>query len=127
MNNFCEIEGHLGQDPKQIKTESTEFWVLNVAQNKSKKLSDGSFKELTPEWFEVSVFGKIASQAKQLKKGNRVRIEGRLTNLKKTIDSKNISFLKIDVRKLQKIESLTKTAPNLEMPSFEDFDEKSPI
>ena len=73
------IIGNLGADPEMRYTPSgrpvTQF---NVAVNQStKNQQTGEWIEET-DWFRVSVFGDRAERAaEQLRKGNRVFVEGR--------------------------------------------------
>jgi single-strand DNA-binding protein len=79
--SFCKIMiiGNLGRDPEMRYTPSgrpvTQF---SVAVNQStKNQQTGEWTEET-DWFRVSVFGDRAERAaEQLRKGNRVFVEGR--------------------------------------------------
>ena len=79
--SFCKlmIIGNLGRDPEMRYTPSgrpvTQF---SVAVNQStKNQQTGEWTEET-DWFRVSVFGDRAERAaEQLRKGNRVFVEGR--------------------------------------------------
>ncbi len=78
---FCKlmIIGNLGRDPEMRYTPTgkpvTQF---TVAVNQStKNQQTGEWTEET-DWFRVSVFGDRAERAaEQLRKGNRVFVEGR--------------------------------------------------
>ena len=78
---FCKISiiGNLGRDPEMRYTPNgkavTQF---TVAVNQStKNQQTGEWIEET-DWFRVSVFGDRAERtAEQLRKGNRVFVEGR--------------------------------------------------
>ena len=78
---FCKVMiiGNLGRDPEMRYTPSgravTQF---SVAVNQStKNQQTGEWTEET-DWFRVSVFGDRAERAaEQLRKGNRVFVEGR--------------------------------------------------
>lgn len=79
--SFCKIQfiGNLGRDPEMRYTPSgkpvTEF---NVAVNQGVK--DKQTGEWTDEtdWFRCTVWGDAAERAaEQLRKGNRVLVEGR--------------------------------------------------
>jgi len=79
--SFCKIMiiGNLGRDPEMRYTPNgrpvTQF---SVAVNQStKNQQTGEWTEET-DWFRVSVFGDRAERAaEQLRKGNRVFVEGR--------------------------------------------------
>src|SRR3954465_15629083 len=78
---FCKVMiiGNLGRDPEMRYTPTgrpvTQF---SVAVNQStKNQQTGEWIEET-DWFRVSVFGDRAERAaEQLRKGNRVFVEGR--------------------------------------------------
>jgi single-strand DNA-binding protein len=78
---FCKVMiiGNLGRDPEMRYTPTgkpvTQF---TVAVNQStKNQQTGEWTEET-DWFRVSVFGDRAERAaEQLRKGNRVFVEGR--------------------------------------------------
>ncbi|MEA2652941.1 MAG: single-strand DNA-binding protein [Chloroflexota bacterium] len=78
---FCKVMiiGNLGRDPEMRYTPTgkpvTQF---SVAVNQStKNQQTGEWVEET-DWFRVSVFGDRAERAaEQLRKGNRVFVEGR--------------------------------------------------
>ena len=78
---FCKVMiiGNLGRDPEMRNTPTgkpvTQF---SVAVNQStKNQQTGEWIEET-DWFRVSVFGDRAERAaEQLRKGNRVFVEGR--------------------------------------------------
>ena len=72
------IIGNLGGDPEMRYTPNgrpvTQF---NVAVNQSTKNASGEWQEET-DWFRVTVWGDRAERtAEQLRKGNRVFVEGR--------------------------------------------------
>ena len=73
------IIGNLGSDPEMRYTPSNRAVTqFNVAVNQStKNQQTGEWIEET-DWFRVSVFGDRAERAaEQLRKGNRVFVEGR--------------------------------------------------
>ena len=73
------IIGNLGSDPEMRYTPSNRAVTqFNVAVNQStKNQQTGEWVEET-DWFRVSVFGDRAERAaEQLRKGNRVFVEGR--------------------------------------------------
>ena len=73
------IIGNLGSDPEMRYTPNNRAVTqFNVAVNQStKNQQTGEWIEET-DWFRVSVFGDRAERAaEQLRKGNRVFVEGR--------------------------------------------------
>ena len=78
---FCKVMiiGNLGRDPEMRYTPSgrpvTQF---SVAVSNSKPDGQGGWVDEGTDWFRVSVFGDRAERAaEQLRKGNRVFVEGR--------------------------------------------------
>jgi single-strand DNA-binding protein len=78
---FCKIMliGNLGRDPEMRYTPSgravTQF---SVAVSNSKPDGQGGWVDEGTDWYRVSIFGDRAERvAEQLKKGNRVFVEGR--------------------------------------------------
>jgi single-strand DNA-binding protein len=78
---FCKIMliGNLGRDPEMRYTPSgrpvTQF---SVAVSNSKPDGQGGWVDEGTDWYRVSVFGDRAERAaEQLRKGNRVFVEGR--------------------------------------------------
>ena len=78
---FCKIMfiGNLGRDPEMRYTPNgkpvTQF---SVAVSHSKPDGQGGWVDEGTDWFRVSVFGDRAERAaEQLRKGNRVFVEGR--------------------------------------------------
>ena len=78
---FCKIMiiGNLGRDPEMRYTPSgrpvTQF---TVAVSNSKPDGQGGWVDEGTDWFRVSIFGDRAERvAEQLRKGNRVFVEGR--------------------------------------------------
>ena len=78
---FCKIMfiGNLGRDPEMRYTPNgkpvTQF---SVAVSHSKPDGQGGWVDEGTDWYRVSVFGDRAERAaEQLRKGNRVFVEGR--------------------------------------------------
>lgn len=72
------ITGNLGQDSKLRYTPSGSP-VLNfsVADKKSKRQDDGTFKDLSTQWFSCEWWGSMAEHfANDLLKGVRVKVYG---------------------------------------------------
>src|SRR5512135_3904379 len=85
MFQKIEIIGNLGRDPEMRYTQSGQpVTSFSVACNRKYTGGDGQKVEET-YWFRVSAWGKQAEVCNQyLKKGSRVRVEGRLTPDKNT-------------------------------------------
>ncbi len=85
MFQKIEIIGNLGRDPEMRYTQSGQpVTSFSVACNRKYTGGDGQKVEET-YWFRVSAWGKQAEVCNQyLKKGSRVRVEGRLTGDAKT-------------------------------------------
>ncbi len=78
---FCKIMliGNLGRDPEMRYTPTgravTQF---SVAVSNSKPDGQGGWVDEGTDWYRVSLFGERAERiAEQLRKGNRVFVEGR--------------------------------------------------
>jgi single-strand DNA-binding protein len=70
--------GNLGADPEtRFSSKGTQITQFRVAVNQVRTGPDGERQENT-EWFRVRVSGPRADFAKQLSKGNRVLVIGRL-------------------------------------------------
>lgn len=85
MFQKIEVIGNLGKDPEMRYTQSGQpVTSFSVACNRKYTGGDGQKVEET-YWFRVSAWGKQAEVCNQyLKKGSRVRVEGRLTGDAKT-------------------------------------------
>ncbi len=85
MFQKIEVIGNLGKDPEMRYTQSGQAVTsFSVACNRKYTGADGQKVEET-YWFRVSAWGKQAEVCNQyLKKGSRVRVEGRLTGDAKT-------------------------------------------
>jgi single-strand DNA-binding protein len=85
MFQKIEVIGNLGKDPEMRYTQSGQpVTSFSVACNRKYTGGDGQKVEET-YWFRVTAWGKQAEVCSQyLKKGSRVRVEGRLTGDPKT-------------------------------------------
>ncbi len=85
MFQKIEVIGNLGKDPEMRYTQSGQpVTSFSVACNRKYTGGDGQKVEET-YWFRVTAWGKQAEVCNQyLKKGSRVRVEGRLTGDPKT-------------------------------------------
>ena len=110
------IIGNLGRDPEMRYTPSgrpvTDFSV--AVTHRGRDQQTGEWSDLGTDWFRVSVWGDRAERAaEQLRKGNRVFVEGRFRT--REYDAKDGTHRT----------SLEITADNvitLERPSREDAD-----
>ena len=77
--NKCMIIGNLGRDPEMRYTPSGQAVTqFTVATNRNYKDQQGEWQKET-EWFRVVVWAQQAERAaEQLRKGNKVYIEGRI-------------------------------------------------
>ncbi|CAI4229060.1 unnamed protein product [Auanema sp. JU1783] len=77
--NHVEIVGGVAADPfHKLGQNNRGFTILNVITNNRYKLANGEFAE-SKERHTITFFGKKADYvAQNIKKGNRVMIEGRL-------------------------------------------------
>jgi single-strand DNA-binding protein len=77
--NKCLIIGNLGRDPEMRYTPSGQAVTqFTVATNRNFRDGQGEWQKET-EWFRVVVWGQQAERAAEnLRKGNKVYIEGRI-------------------------------------------------
>lgn len=83
-NNRVELFGHLGNDPKEIKSSDGKvFQALSLATTDSYPIEENGetkWKERETIWHEVLIFRKTTIQfARELKKGDRVQITGEIS------------------------------------------------
>ena len=64
------VIGHVGREPSTQKSKDGDVIRFSVASN---------YKEET-EWLSCSAYGRIGERALDLKKGQQVYVEGRLTS-----------------------------------------------
>ena len=97
MLNKIMLIGNLGKDPElQLTAEGTPFTRFSLAVNRSYTSSSGEKVEET-EWFNVVAWNKLAETCNSyLRKGNKVYIEGRLTQRKYT-DKNGVERTAVDV------------------------------
>jgi single-strand DNA-binding protein len=77
--NKCMIIGNLGRDPEMRYTPSGQAVTqFTVATNRNYRDQQGEWQKET-EWFRVVVWGQQAERAAEnLRKGNKVYVEGRI-------------------------------------------------
>lgn len=80
MKNRIELIGHLGQDPESRNLENgTHVCRYTLATSESWKDANGEWQKRTT-WHNIISWKSAADYAsKHLRKGNLVRIEGRMT------------------------------------------------
>lgn len=85
MLNKIMLIGNLGRDPEMNYTQNgTALTKFSLAVSRSYKTSSGEKRDET-EWFNIVAWDKLAETCNQyLHKGNKVYIEGRLTQRKYT-------------------------------------------
>jgi len=111
MVNKVILIGNLGKDPEFRTLESGASRAnFSLATNESYKDKSGQWQKLT-EWHDIVAWRNQADQAKNLKKGMQVYIEGKLTHRKWT-DKENkdhyITEIQVEtMRILEKRESST--------------------
>lgn len=83
MINKVILIGNLGRDPEVRRLENgAAVAKFSVATNESYKDKSGEWQTLT-EWHDIVAWRNLAERAEQqLKKGNSVYIEGKLTHRK---------------------------------------------
>lgn len=79
-NNYCYLVGNLGMDPAERGKGKSSVVGFSVAENVSKYNEETkAYETLHTNWFNVTAFGELADAAKrQLRRGDRVTIEGRM-------------------------------------------------
>jgi len=89
--------GNLGRDPEMNYTQGgTAITKFTLAVNRYTKATDGERKTET-EWFNIIAWNQLAETcSKYLQKGNKVFVEGRLTQ-RKYMDRNNVERLTVEV------------------------------
>ena len=116
-NNYISLVGNLGSDPKEINHNDKIFYILSLAQTFSTQNSDKT------NWSEVAVFGESIKLITDLKKGDFIRVEGSISSVKKSIEEKNISQIRISAKNILKIIKINKPDFAKDVPDFADGDE----
>ena len=82
--NKIVLLGTVGNKPSIKKTTKSSFCPFSVATNSQSRDQQGNIKEFT-EWHRIITFGKLSETCeKNLNKGSKVYIEGRLQTRKYT-------------------------------------------
>jgi single-stranded DNA-binding protein len=113
-NNYVSLVGNLGSDPKEINHNDMIFYVLSLAQTFTTQNGDKT------NWFDVAVFGESIKMVTHLKKGDFIRVEGSISTVKKTIESKIITQIKISAKSISKIIKINKADFAQDVPDFAD-------
>lgn len=81
IRNRVQLMGNLGKDPELREFDGGRKMVrFSLATNERFPYGDGHFKEDT-QWHGIVAWGRTAEQvARQLKKGSRIALEGRLVH-----------------------------------------------
>jgi len=97
MLNKIMLIGNLGRDPEMNYTPSgVAVTKFSLAVSRTYKTSSGEKRDET-EWFNVVAWNKLAETCNTyLRKGNKVYIEGRLTQRKYT-DKNGVERTAVDV------------------------------
>jgi len=95
--NKIMLIGNLGRDPEMNYTQGgTAITKFTLAVNRYTKGTDGERKTET-EWFNIIAWNQLAETcSKYLQKGQKVFVEGRLTQRKYT-DRNNVERLSVEV------------------------------
>ena len=74
------LAGNLTRDPElRFSTKGTAWCTAGLAVTRRRRLDNGSYEELSPEFYEVVCFGDLAEHvAECLSKGDRVVVTGRV-------------------------------------------------
>ena len=91
--NKITLMGLVGKDAESITKGTTQFVQFSVSVDNSYKKKDGSWENRS-DWFQVSTaFENLMEKARELKSGDFVRIEGKMTSNKKADQSgKEITY-----------------------------------
>ena len=119
MNKIMLI-GNLGRDPEMNYTASgVAVTRFSLAVNRVSKTAEGE-KQVETEWFNITAWRQLAETCNNyLRKGQKVFIEGRLTQRKYT-DKNNVERVSIDVI-ASDMEMLTPKSQSAAPSSEENF------
>jgi single-strand DNA-binding protein len=79
-HNHCFVVGNLGMDPvERGKTPNGPVVKLTVAENITRFNEETrQFETLHTNWFQVTAFSPLAERVLQLRKGEKVAVQGRM-------------------------------------------------
>ena len=104
QRNRAEIVGWAGHDVELKKTAHKGLSVatLNVATHRFSKVSSDGSSQSETEWHRCVFFGKLAERVANVKKGDRVAVDGRIIpRLWKDKQGSNHRSVEIHVYSLQ--------------------------
>jgi len=112
--------GNLGRDPEMSYTTSgTPVTKFTIAVNRRTKGTDGEWKTET-DWFNIVAWNNLAETcSKYLQKGNKIFVEGRLSQRKYT-DRSNVERTAVEVI-INDMEMLTPKSQSTAPASSESF------
>jgi single-strand DNA-binding protein len=112
--NTVTLAGNLGADAQTHTTlNSSSFVTFSVATKTSwKNLKTGEWTSYI-EWHRVVAFGRVASAASQLKKGDRVELRGQLRSREfaKSPDSPKQRITEVRITSLRNLGPAAKRQP----------------
>lgn len=97
LKNKVLLDGNLGADPKVGKSkQGTPFISFDLAEDGGRKLGPNGKPVKKTRWHECTAWGtKRVSLLSNLRKGDRLYVEGEIDYDVKAIDGKNYKFPKI--------------------------------
>ena len=109
INNQVILIGNLGKDAEILYSNKTknEFVALSLAVSESYYDAEaGEYKTTEPTWIDAVVFKGLAlAKSRFLSKGQKVLVQGELTNLTQEIHEKKYTFTKLNVKQIEVIGS----------------------
>lgn len=103
MINKLILVGNIGSDPKKIETKSGKDMVsFSVATSESYKDKNGEYQTKT-EWHNIVCFDEIKNKYifNNIKKGDSVFIDAKLTYQDKDINGTNIKQISINLKEIK--------------------------
>jgi single-strand DNA-binding protein len=74
-----DLIGNLGSEPDTRHTQANrELLEFRVAINQRRRTDDGQWEDAPAEWFRIRAIGSQLERARNLSKGDRVFVAGRL-------------------------------------------------
>lgn len=104
------FEGNIGTEPEiKFLANGQGVCEFSVAVNQRKKVGD-EWKDVNTTWYRVSVWGKLAESAVEMKKGSRVLVVGTLIGEAWEKDGKSGFSLRVTPEQVAPSLVFTKTA-----------------
>ncbi len=124
--NRTELAGNLGTDPEtRISATGTTITTASIAVHTSYKQGEG-WKERT-DWFRLVAFGEAGENLVQFRKGERIRVVGRLQS-SEYIDREGIKRTSVEVVVLRSDDApLPRKAQPEPEPPVEDSAAEAPV